>query len=212
MRTFMFVGTLGAGTVGELDKEWLDTVSPAPLALAWMESDDQPRLICTDELALVWANAAARADLALGVDLELKEGVLVMHERAHQAELNALVRNCDGQLATLALGARDGDGHFLLRARRIEANGSEASCVCLSFLRSGTAFRPNYADLERAFQLTPAEHRILLKMADGLNAEAIAEAKDLSIETVRSHIRSLYNKMGVASREAMFARIRPFRL
>ncbi len=197
---------------GELDTGEQDVTSLGRLALAWMEGDDRPRLICSDDLHLVWANPTARTDLAQGVDLELKDGQLVMRERAHQAELGALVKNCDTQIATLALSARDGDGHFLLRARRIEADGVEGGRVCLTFLRSGASFQPRYADLERAFQLTPAEHRVLLKMAEGMNAEAIAEAKDLSIETVRSHIRSLYNKMSVTSREEIFARIRPFRL
>ncbi|MBX3561921.1 MAG: helix-turn-helix transcriptional regulator [Sphingomonas sp.] len=198
--------------MGELDKEGEDAMASALLALAWMECEEQPRLICTDDLLLVWANAAARTEFAQGTDLELKDGLLVVHERAHQAELAAFVKQCDGAISTLALSTRDGDGHLLLRARRIAAESGETGRVGLTFLRSGAGFRPHYADLERAFQLTPAEHRILLNMADGLNAEAIAEAKDLSIETVRSHIRSLYNKMGVASREAMFARIRPFRL
>ena len=197
---------------GEQDKETQGAASSARLALAWLEGDDQPRLICTDELAGVWANAAARAALAPGGDLELKDGQLALHERAQQAELCAFVKNCDGQLATLALRARDGDGHLLLRARCIAEDTAEGRRVGLAFLRGGAAYQPHYADLDRAFQLTPAEHRILLRMADGMNAEAIAEVKNLSIETVRSHIRSLYNKMGVASREAMFARIRPFRL
>lgn len=197
---------------GERDKETQGDASSARLALAWLEDDDQPRLMCTEELVVVWANAAARDALASGGDLELKDGQIALHERAHQAELGALVKNCDTQIATLVLSARDGDGHFLLRARRIEADGVEGGRVCLTFLRSGASFQPRYADLERAFQLTPAEHRVLLKMAEGMNAEAIAEAKDLSIETVRSHIRSLYNKMSVTSREEIFARIRPFRL
>lgn len=185
--------------------------SPAALALAWMEAEAQPRIICTTALDLVWANSAARKTSAAGGELELKDGAIALRERAAHAEFCAFVKACGPALSTLALPREGGDGHLLLRGRRIgEEDGR--GLVGLTFLYSGEMFRPLYADLDSAFQLTPAEHGILLRMIDGLNAEGIAEAKRLSIETVRSHIRNIYNKMGVASREAMFAKARPFRL
>ena len=197
----------------ETDNETQDAASSiAALALAWMEAEAQPRLICTADLALVWANEAAHAAFAEGGELDLKDGAIAMRDRAHQAELCAFVKACGDTLSTLALPTRDGDGHLLLRGRAITADGAGGRRVGFAFLHSGAAFRARYADIDRAFQLTPAEHRILLRMIDGLNAEAIAALLDLSVETVRSHIRSLYNKMGVASREAMFAKVRPFRL
>jgi DNA-binding CsgD family transcriptional regulator len=181
------------------------------LALNWLETEPAPLLICTDGLALVWMNAAARAALARGGDLEVKDGAVMTRERAHQAELCDFVKECGPRLSTLALPGRDGDGHLLLRGRRVNA-GNGDSAVGLTFLHSGPGFAARHADIDRAYQLTPSEHRILLKMIDGMNAEAIAAAMELSIETVRSHIRHIYIKMGVASREAMFAKIQPFRL
>ncbi len=195
------------------DNETQDTASSAAaLALAWMETEAQARLICTTGLALVWANRAARAAFADGGELDLKDGAIATRDRAHQAEFCAFVKACGDGLSTLALPARDGDGHLLLRGRAIAADGAGGRRVGLTFLHSGGAFRALYADIDRAFQLTPAEHRILLRLIEGLSAEGIAAALDLSVETVRSHIRHIYNKMGVASREAMFAKVRPFRL
>ena len=34
----------------------------------------------------------------------------------------------------------------------------------------------------------------------------------ITLDTVRSHIRSIYGKMGVTSREALFFKLRPYRL
>lgn len=190
-----------------------DATDLGALALDWLALDPQPRLICMRGLVLVWANAAAQQELMDG-EIALQEGAIVTRERAHQAALEAFVHGCDGHLSTLALPCTDGEGHLLLRGRRIEAMGGEdkGDHVGLAFLRSGARFKAAYADLERAFQLTPAEYRVLSRLIEGLTAEGITMAMGLSVETVRSHIRHIYAKMNVASREAMFARIQPFRL
>lgn len=187
---------------------------PADLALAWLDLDPQPRLICTRALDLVWANTAAHEALDGDGDLDLRNGVIAARERVHQSALCAFVKGCEAMLSTLALPAPDGDGHLLLRGRRLDAQGSAENegYVGLAFLRSTGAFRALHADVERAFQLTPSEYRVLLRMIDGFTAEGIAAATTLSVETVRSHIRHIYAKLGVASREAMFAKILPFRL
>lgn len=187
----------------------VDDLLPAMLALDWIERDPVARLICSDELIIAWTNPAARAALARGGDLEQRDGHLATCDRAQQNELCAFAKGCDQVLATLVLPRHGDDGYLLMRGRRI---GPGDGHIGLTFFTTGPDFRALHADLERAFGLTPAEHRVLLRMIEGLNADAIADAMDLSIETVRSHIRNLYTKMGVASREAMFARVAPFRL
>jgi len=47
---------------------------------------------------------------------------------------------------------------------------------------------------------TPAELRILKAMSDGQTNEKIAKALFLSLDTVRSHIKSLYKKLGMKNR------------
>ncbi|MDQ8757999.1 LuxR C-terminal-related transcriptional regulator [Sphingosinicella sp. LHD-64] len=177
------------------------------LALAWLDLEPQPHLVCTRALELVWANEAGRAALAAGDDLRLSDGIIVARAQVHQQALAAFVKGCEAVLSTLALPAADGDGHLLLRGRQIGG----VDRIGLTFLRT-TSFRALHADVERAFRLTPSEYRVLLRMIDGHTAEEIAGATRLSIETVRSHIRHIYAKMGVASREAMFAKTLPFRL
>lgn len=195
--------------------------SAGDLAWAWLEADPSPRLICTSGLALIWANAAARTVLAAGGELELRDGALNTHERALQDDLEELIKRAAvDAFATAALPRTDGDGHLLLRASAIRTPTSPDAAevserpdyIGIAFRCSRAGDRPPYADLDAAFGLTPAEHRVLLRMTEGLTAEAVAEAMEVSIETVRSHIRQLYHKIGVASREALFAKIAPFRL
>ena len=45
----------------------------------------------------------------------------------------------------------------------------------------------------------------------GMNAEQISSSLEISLETVRTHIRRIYSKTGVRSREALFAQLQPFK-
>lgn len=49
--------------------------------------------------------------------------------------------------------------------------------------------------------------RLLLQ---GHTVQEIVEAGSKSPDTIRFHIRNIYQKIGVSSREALFARLRPF--
>lgn len=51
----------------------------------------------------------------------------------------------------------------------------------------------------RLARLTPAESEVLLALCEGLNAEAIAERRVVSIRTVRSQIESILTKLDVTS-------------
>ena len=62
-----------------------------------------------------------------------------------------------------------------------------------------------------AFGFGRAHHRVLhfVHRYPGLK---VADLLDVSIETVRSHIRSIYSKVGATSRESLFSKLRPYRL
>lgn len=58
-----------------------------------------------------------------------------------------------------------------------------------------------------AQQITSREKEILQALADGLNDKEIAERLDISFDTVRNHMRSIFIKLGAGSRlqAVMFA-------
>jgi DNA-binding NarL/FixJ family response regulator len=81
--------------------------------------------------------------------------------------------------------------------------------------RDGQAGSPALADVtsddDRAAQLgalrrlTAAERRVLALLASGWSAQEIAEQSVLSLNTVRSHIRSILRQLGVSSQLAAVA-------
>ncbi|WP_314574956.1 LuxR C-terminal-related transcriptional regulator [Enterococcus gilvus] len=53
---------------------------------------------------------------------------------------------------------------------------------------------------KNSMRLTPRRLEILKDLAEGLTSEEIAEKKELSIHTVHSHIKNIYNDLGVSNR------------
>ena len=55
-------------------------------------------------------------------------------------------------------------------------------------------------ELAAAYALTPREEEMLGAMAEGKTAQQIADAKTVSVYTVRAHIRNMYKKLNVHSK------------
>jgi two-component system nitrate/nitrite response regulator NarL len=74
-----------------------------------------------------------------------------------------------------------------------------------SDLHSGLAAQIRLREKESRPVLTPREREILLLTADGHSAPAIASQLHLSPATVKTHLQSLYEKLGVSDRAAAVA-------
>lgn len=179
--------------------------------LNWADFDISPRVIVDANLMLVWANRAAVSQFSEQRDLINRNGQLTCTNPAHQQTLQEFVGDAERDIASLCLTCDDRQGHLVIRAQRI-CELSLRPTFGLTFYRSDDRFQARFADLQQVFQLTRAEHDTLQHMIDGHTAEEVANIKGVSIETIRSQIRQIYVKLNVKSREALFFRIRPFRL
>lgn len=180
------------------------------LALRWLALEETPHLLVSDTLMLLWANGAARCAFDSASDLALRDGLVSTAQRSAQPALMRFIEACEESVSTLCIPCENGGGHLLLRARRLGSDPANA-CIGITFHRS-IDFVARFADVAAAFQLTRSEDKVLHKMLDGMTADEIAGTIGLSIETIRSHIRNIYVKVGVTSREGLFARLRAFRI
>ncbi|MGA9580857.1 MAG: helix-turn-helix transcriptional regulator [Allosphingosinicella sp.] len=187
-----------------------DSSDAGELALAWIEHDLMPRLIVADNLAIAWSNVAARSLLAARRDVEERAGIFTTVDRSLQAPLLRFVTASEVAVSSWAFPRSDGDGHMLFRAQRIDWRGD--GMFGIAFYGSGSEFQARYADLDKVFGLTGAEHRVLLDMLEGFKADHLSEIHSVSIETIRTHIRNIYAKLQVRSREELFHRLRPYRI
>lgn len=84
---------------------------------------------------------------------------------------------------------------------------SETSSDLLTFdaAQHPRPFQQVMAEMSEEFMLTPQEGNVLAQLAQGLNARSISEAMVLSSNTVRSHMRNVYAKVGVHSQQELIS-------
>lgn len=51
--------------------------------------------------------------------------------------------------------------------------------------------------IQAAYKLTPSETRLAVDLVDGIELKAISEARQLSLATLRNHLKSIYAKTGI---------------
>jgi len=67
-------------------------------------------------------------------------------------------------------------------------------------------FRDQQPQKDPDSDLTPREHDIVNGLVDGLSYKMIADRYDISIDTVRAHIRNIYKKLHVNSKAEVIAK------
>jgi len=97
-----------------------------------------------------------------------------------------------------------------------EASRQEICDAIATVARGETAFAPEVEEglrsaVERrgldgvAPELTPREHDVLRAIADGATVAEVAERIHIGTATVKTHLRTLYDKLGVSDRAAAVA-------
>jgi len=97
-------------------------------------------------------------------------------------------------------------GQFVFRAYWLDALGAEPPLVCIRINRE----EPLSVRLMRRMEHLPLSERQLavsLHVASGLTYEAIAERLGISRSTVIFHAQEVFNKLGIASRAELQARL-----
>jgi DNA-binding CsgD family transcriptional regulator len=179
------------------------------LSFAWLERDATASAIGDGSLILLWANRSMISLIHDYRDVLILNGSIAINPADNQVKLVNFVQECGTNSSTLLLPDR-ATGHFIVQGRLVSRN--EGRHFVGLQIRSTADFKPHHADLSIAFGLTKMEHWVLLKMLDGRMADQISSTEGTSIGTVRTHIRHIYEKMHVTSREGLFSAVSPYRL
>jgi len=181
----------------------------ADAALAWLGADRSARMLIDEQLNLLWWNSRAEALLAGRRGIEIRGGVVATSDTVHQGGLRDLVRDAAEQPSSWCLDLPAAKGWLLVRCQKV--GGRAPDLFGLSLAIASDAHIARYEHLDTAFELTRAEHRVLQDMLAGNEADSLSALHGVSIETTRTHIRNIYAKIGVNSRESLFARVQGFR-
>jgi DNA-binding NarL/FixJ family response regulator len=122
--------------------------------------------------------------------------VILSAERSDEALLAAVEAGACGYLLKSA------GGDEIAQAIRAAAEGETlipASQLAAVLARHREATRAYAQQAERLERLTPREREILTLMSQGLDNRALADRLSISYATVRTHVRSILDKVGARS-------------
>lgn len=179
-----------------MDEGGPDAVCGRALA-NWIDSERRARLIVTRDLNVMWMNEAARRLRDEGEAFEMCDGRLT----PRSAIIAGLVAAARSEEAGCAVVPGEGGRHWVAWAREVCAAPDALIGLTLQRARSEIRFQA----LIENHLLTPSEGRIIEMLLAGAETGRVAQALDISIETLRTHLKHAYQKLGVRSRGELFA-------
>jgi len=173
----------------------------------WAERDHNARLIVTDRLRICWANAAA-SEMLRQAGVLRHTAPIEIGDHACRKKLLQLVAISTSSPKTLHVLSEGGDA-LLFTAIHL-GEGEQQRLTGLTVRCTNRPVPLDGTILATAFHLTTAEQRVVELLTAGKTAEDVAAQLGVCLSTVRAHVRHVYDKLGVGSREAMFQRALQF--
>jgi DNA-binding CsgD family transcriptional regulator len=159
------------------------------------------------ELDLLWSNAAALALMSRRGPISQGDNRLVLSQRRQEDSLRSFLATLGDAAGVWVLQAEEA---WIVRAEPI-APADMPPVWLLAWKAMKDADRYLWADIGEHLRLTPSETRVLLRLLDGSTVEQASGELSVSIQTTRTHVRRIYAKLGVRSREQLFAIALPYR-
>jgi LuxR family maltose regulon positive regulatory protein len=194
------------------EHEWLDAIDLARAAISLAEGDPVTALGVLGDVQRMMPPPGYPA-----------YALVEAHVLAGLAHLTLGDRNDAGAAAEAALAAAEPDRLIFPFAmnnadelldvlpRNQTAHGALFGDV-VDLLRGAPAPRIDRERLPQSEELSPSELRVLRFLPTNLTRPEIARSLDVSVNTVNTHIRSIYSKLGASDRSSAVRQARELRL
>jgi len=189
----------------------LSNIDPELWLKSWSQIDGKARMIVTRERILLWAEDNARRLIASEQMLRVRQRRVELLCASGTANFETFLESAESQPATFCSHVERAGGDLLMRGAKFTVV-SGIALIGICFWVAGPQWKPDWIDMVRTFKLTAAEALVIGYLLRGVDAEAIAKEHKLSIDTVRTHIRHAYAKLGISKREGLWKRLAPYRL
>lgn len=170
-------------------------------------------IIVSPDREVTYCNPVAEALLA-------QQGALIIDRhgrlKAHYPEENQRLQTLIAHLASVdkqdittrdeAIGFHHPDKEHAINVMLATLNEASDSMhppgyVALYLCDPESALNLSGDALRKLYNMTPAEARVAIALVNGLSPREISERHCVSIETVRSQLKSIYSKMGVSKQQ-----------
>ncbi|WP_301750103.1 LuxR C-terminal-related transcriptional regulator [uncultured Erythrobacter sp.] len=181
-----------------------------PLLLnEWLSAGRNPRLICDAQQRVLWQcpNLSHWLDGASAIKLEREQ--LVLTDKRAQSGLSEFLHFSDKPDTAISFNDEKLSRRVVLQCRRLEVPRFTPA-FGVRIIADAAGLECNFLHFEETFGMTRQESAICRMLLQGRTVQEIVDAGSKSPDTIRFHIRNIYQKIGVSSREALFASLRPF--
>ncbi len=172
---------------------------------ACFEGERTARCILAADGRILLANAAAHELLEARSGVGVRDGrIRTPDARAQRRLADALASPRRQRRAQVFIAERRGRGGKPVVCA-LEPIGDTA-LWSLALWRPRDEGRPQaIAALAEHYHLTPSQSKVAALLIAGCSVQEIAGRQGVSIETIRTHLRAIYAKMGVGSQAAVVA-------
>jgi DNA-binding CsgD family transcriptional regulator len=178
------------------------------ILVEWIDGDARARILVDANLNLHWVSSRAEALMKANNSVLHRNGRVVPRDRRLEGELRTFVQEATNELSAQCIADRRSGEQVVLTARRLHSPWEHLVGVTLH--PAGEDCDVRLADLRQALGLTRMEARVAHHLFCGKTAEETAEDLKVSLDTVRTHIKRAYAKLGVSSREHFFRKLTPY--
>ena len=169
--------------------------------------DARPRVVIDRDMRVVWQSDNAAELLSAPVPLHISAGTVAADTRAANAALSDFIHNLNGDCNSVLLRGQS-RRHWAMVLGWCPRENPDLVCllVSLSVPHRGV----EESGLARALRLTAAETRVLDQFARLNSPREIAERMNVSLSTVRSHLKQIHSKAGVETAVQLTQLVRGF--
>lgn len=179
----------------------------APFAWRVLEEIDFGVIVLSATRVLHHANHLALRELSRSHFLRVEAGHLVGNSMQQTHEIAGAVLGAAGGRRQM-LKLRNGADTLLVTCVPLQGTTpAQPAPVLLMLARQSPSANLNVGFFSRLHGLTPAEEAVLRDLCEGMQLKEIARAKNVSLSTVRTHVRALREKTGLRHIRLMVQRI-----
>lgn len=162
------------------------------------------RLLIDRQLQILWQNQASKTLFARQKLVTESKGALRFAHQDHAASFRQTLAASEKGPAIAYLKDEATQAEVVVSAAVVRLRPVPLYGI---LARQPFQLAPATTMLRVVFKLTAAEADMVGRLFNGQSVAEAATALEITEETVRSHIRNLYAKLGVTSRETLFSKV-----
>lgn len=175
----------------------------------WLSASHFPTVICDAQQRVLWHSASLPTYVEGLTCIRMEWDHLGLSDKRAQAALSQFFQSADAPTAVIALEAEHHGKSHVLQCRRLRG-ATDVTAFGLRIICDDGYRESAVLHFDEYYGLTRQETLICRALLRGKTVQEIVEAVNKSSDTIRFHIRNIYQKVDVCSREALLAKLRLF--